>query len=66
MRSLKESGSVQVDRMIGVYMGRRAYHFDRPDGGSAAGAMDGAGAASGLDVMPVTQFLTLLWTGKIF
>jgi predicted AAA+ superfamily ATPase len=28
MRSLKESGSVTVDRMIGLYTGRRAYQFD--------------------------------------
>jgi len=48
MRSLKESGPVQIDRMIGVYTGRRTYHFN------------------GLDVMPVVEFLKLLWNGKIF
>lgn len=62
MRSLKESGPVQVDRMIGVYTGRRTYHFGRADGGSTGRA----GAADGLDVMPATEFLTQLWNGKIF
>lgn len=48
MRSLKESGHLQVDRMIGIYTGSRSYNFD------------------GLDVMPVMEFLHLLWDGKIF
>jgi len=28
MRSLKEGKNIQVDKMFGVYMGKRAYHFD--------------------------------------
>jgi predicted AAA+ superfamily ATPase len=28
MRSLNESDQIQVDKMIGVYMGKRTYHFD--------------------------------------
>lgn len=31
MRSLKASGAVSVERMIGIYTGRRAYHFDGLD-----------------------------------
>ena len=31
MRSLKESDQIQVDKMIGVNMGKRAYHFDGVD-----------------------------------
>jgi predicted AAA+ superfamily ATPase len=31
MRSLKESDQLQVDKMIGVYLGKRAYHFDGVD-----------------------------------
>ena len=31
MRSLNESDKLQVDKMIGVYMGKRAYHFDGVD-----------------------------------
>ncbi|MBM4084755.1 MAG: ATP-binding protein [Planctomycetes bacterium] len=28
MRSLKELGKIHVDKMVGVYAGKRAYHFD--------------------------------------
>lgn len=31
MRSLNESDQIQVDKMIGVYMGKRTYHFDGVD-----------------------------------
>jgi len=31
MRSLSESDRIHVDKMIGVYLGRRAYHFDGVD-----------------------------------
>ncbi len=31
MRSLKESNQIQVDKMIGVYLGQRTYHFDGVD-----------------------------------
>lgn len=31
MQSLKASGEIQVDRMIGVYNGENAYHFDGVD-----------------------------------
>jgi predicted AAA+ superfamily ATPase len=48
MRSLKSLEGPQVDKMLGVYMGRRAYNFD------------------GLDVLPVVQFLSSLYEGRIF
>jgi predicted AAA+ superfamily ATPase len=31
MRSLNESDQIEVEKMIGVYMGKRAYHFDAVD-----------------------------------
>ena len=31
MRSLSESGRIQVDKMIGIYTGKRTYHFDGLD-----------------------------------
>lgn len=48
MRSLAGSGKIQVDKMIGVYMGKEKYHFD------------------GLDVLPVLDFVDLLFKGSVF
>lgn len=31
MRSLKNHGRIHVDKMIGIYTGKRAYHFDDLD-----------------------------------
>jgi predicted AAA+ superfamily ATPase len=31
MRSLKETGKIRVEKMFGLYTGRRAYHFDGVD-----------------------------------
>jgi predicted AAA+ superfamily ATPase len=31
MRSLGRDGQIHVDKMIGIYTGKRAYHFDRVD-----------------------------------
>lgn len=31
MRSLNESGDIQVDKMIGIYTGKQTYHFDGLD-----------------------------------
>jgi len=48
MRSLHAHDSIHVDKMIGIYTGKRAYHFD------------------GIDVLPVEDFLNLLYQGEIF
>jgi len=48
MRSIKSQEGPEVERMLGAYMGSRAYHFD------------------GIDIMPVTQFLSSLYEGRIF
>lgn len=48
MRSLKASGQVKVEKMVGVYMGNEPYHFD------------------GVEVLPVSRFLNLLYTNKIY
>jgi hypothetical protein len=31
MRSLGKSGRIHVDKMIGIYTGKRVYHFDGID-----------------------------------
>jgi len=31
MRSLSESDRIHVDKMIGIYTGKRAYHFEGLD-----------------------------------
>ena len=48
MRSLSDSDRIRVDRMFGIYMGKRAYNF------------------GSIDVLPVQDFLRLLYQGEVF
>ena len=50
MRSLSDHEGIHVDRMIGVYTGARAYHYD----------------GDGVDVLPVKEFLGQLHHGHVF